>query len=148
MVGLTPHSGSVQKYRPYGLKKWERSDPMSEGKYKLIYDKFMEPDTMKIKEGVSLIGLKIEMRKVLMVASALWKQNGQELVITAGTDGVHSPSSMHYYGYALDFRSRYFTEEQKKEIVQSLRILLGDLYDVVEHSTHIHVEYDKSKIMD
>lgn len=101
---------------------------------------------MKIKEGVSLIGLKIQMRKVLMVADYLWKEQGQELVVTSGTDGTHSAGSLHYYGYALDFRTRYFGDIQKKTIAAALQKMLGPDYDVIEHSTHIHVEYEKSKI--
>lgn len=101
---------------------------------------------MKIKEGVSLIGLKIIMRKVLITADHIWQKYGQELVVTSGTDGEHSAGSLHYYGYALDFRTRYFTEEEVKKVSVELRKLLGSDYHVVEHSTHIHVEYDKGKI--
>jgi hypothetical protein len=103
---------------------------------------------VKIKEGVSLIGLKIQMRKPLQIADYLWKEQGQELVITSGTDGVHSAGSLHYYGYALDFRTRYFDQETKQKLTDTLRKMLGSDYDVIEHSTHIHVEYEKSKIRD
>lgn len=101
---------------------------------------------MKIKEGASLQGLNIVMRKVLLVAEMLWSRNKQELVITSGTDGEHSAGSLHYYGYALDLRTRYFTQEEIKKIVEELRKLLNSDYHVIEHATHIHVEYEKSKI--
>ena len=98
---------------------------------------------MQIKEGVSLVGLKIEMRTVLIEADKLWKRYGQELVITCGPGGTHSPGSLHPYGYALDLRSRDFDSGTKGYVVETLRKELGDDYDVISHGTHIHVEYDK-----
>ncbi len=99
---------------------------------------------MQIKEGVILAGLDIHMRPVLVEADKIWKRYGQELVVTSGLDGVHSAGSLHYYGRALDFRTRYFTsEEEKKAVFEELIAALdGTLYDFVCHSTHIHVEYD------
>ena len=100
---------------------------------------------MKIKEGVSLQGLKLVMRPVLQIAERIWRNNGQELVVTSGTDSTHSAGSLHYYGYALDFRTRYFDpvgEVHKvfKELSDDLRKVNKD-YCVVIHPTHIHVEY-------
>ena len=63
---------------------------------------------MKLKNGVIISGLRIEMRPVLIEAEKIWKENGDELVVTAGLDGVHSSASLHYYGYALDLRIRNF----------------------------------------
>jgi len=100
---------------------------------------------MKIKEGASLQGLQISMRPVLIAAEAIWKKHGQELVVTSGTDGTHSAGSLHYYGLALDFRTRYFSSETKTKVASDLRIHLSQFianYQVVEHDTHIHVERD------
>jgi hypothetical protein len=100
---------------------------------------------MQIKKDVVLSGLKIEMRKALIEAEALWKENSQELVVTAGLDGLHSAGSLHYYGYALDFRIRYFDAAEKPGIARALKERLGGDYDVILHKTHIHVELDKAK---
>ena len=97
---------------------------------------------MKIKDGVILAGLDIKMRPVLIIADHMWKQFNQELVVTAGLDGAHSAGSLHYYGLALDLRTRYFSDVDKKVIAESLQDSLGDKFDVVLHSSHIHVEYD------
>ena len=97
---------------------------------------------MKIKEGVNLAGIQIEMRPVLIAAEKLWKDNGQELVITAALDGMHSAGSLHYYGYAVDLRTRYFEQSVVHEIAAKLRDTLGEDYDVIAHQTHMHVEYD------
>lgn len=101
---------------------------------------------MKIKKGASLQGLQIEMRPVLIEADAIWSELGEELVITSGTDGEHSAGSLHYYGYAVDLRTRYFTQEQKFNAFASLvEALEYDGYDIYLHDTHIHVEYDAIK---
>jgi hypothetical protein len=99
---------------------------------------------MKIKRGASLNGLKIEMRKPLAAAGQIWEDAGHELVVTSGTDGTHSAGSLHYYGYALDFRTRYFDEPHIVKIAHSLRKALSDEYDVIIHKSHIHVEFDYS----
>lgn len=101
---------------------------------------------MKLKQGVVLAGLKIEMRPVLIKAAALWAQHGQELVVTCGLDGTHSPGSLHYYGYALDFRTRYFDHGIAILIKGLLQRELGPLYQVILHETHMHVQY-KPKFM-
>ena len=101
---------------------------------------------MIVKEGVQLHGLKIEMRTALMTAARIWKQFGQELVVTSALDGTHAACSLHYYGYALDFRSRYFTEEEKTEVINLLRKKLPKEFEVISHPTHIHVEYDLNNL--
>jgi len=97
---------------------------------------------VKIKDGVVLTGTKPEIMAVLHPACLIWRNHGQELVITAGTDGVHMEGSLHYKGLALDFRTRYFGLDQSFEVASELRKELGDDYDVILHSSHCHVEYD------
>jgi len=97
---------------------------------------------MQIKTGVNIQGIDIKMRKVLIWAANIWDDYGQELVVTAGLDGTHCPGSLHYYGLALDFRTRYFSDETIRLIAKKLRTKLGVFYDVVIHKRHIHVEYD------
>jgi hypothetical protein len=100
---------------------------------------------MIIKEGVILAGLNIKMRPALLVANNIWAAFGQELTITGGLDGTHSAGSLHYYGLALDFRTRYFSEETKQLVADTLLSQLTAIdhhFQVIVHSTHIHVEYD------
>ena len=98
---------------------------------------------MKIKEGASIQGLNIRMRPVLIAADKLWKKFNEELVVTCGLDGNHSAGSLHYYGLAVDLRINYFTENQMRSAANELRVILGNSFDVVLHSTHIHVEYQQ-----
>lgn len=102
---------------------------------------------MKIKSGVILAGIQIQMNPVLIEGEKLWKEHGEELVITAGLDGVHANRSLHYPGYALDFRTRYFAKNQHQLIANKLKDQLGSEFDVIVHSTHIHVEWDKAKLL-
>lgn len=98
---------------------------------------------MKIKEGASLQGLNVKMRSALIAASRVWETYGQELVITSGTDGAHSAGSLHYYGFAIDCRTRYFNDREVDDVGQTLHSIIGHLgYDIFVHKTHIHIEYD------
>jgi hypothetical protein len=96
---------------------------------------------MKIKEGVILAGLNLKMRPVLIAANNIWKEAGKELVVTSGLDGAHSAGSKHYYGLALDFRTRYFNEIEKKKVFAALEKALGNSFFCLLHETHIHVQH-------
>lgn len=98
---------------------------------------------MKFKRNVIIPGLDIMMRRVLIEADKIWRELGQELVVTSALDGVHSAGSLHYYGRALDFRINYFTPEEADHAADMLRRALpGNKYDVVRETTHIHAEFD------
>lgn len=98
---------------------------------------------MKVKNGVQLAGLQLPMRLVLIIADRIYQDNGFELVVTSGLEGTHSPGSLHYYGYALDFRIFAMPLDKVRNVVFSLRQELGDSYQVIQHPTHIHVEYQE-----
>lgn len=97
---------------------------------------------MIIKEGVVLAGLQIEMRPVLKHANEVWKKHGQELAVTSGLEGTHSAGSYHYFGYALDLRTRYFSTTERHSVLYELKQLLGGKYTVLLESTHIHAQYN------
>jgi len=97
---------------------------------------------LRIKDGVSLAGLKKEMRIALIEADDIWKQHGQDLWVTEYMGGEHSAGSLHYGGYALDLRTRYFGDSEARVVSAKLREALGGDYDVVLHTTHLHVEFD------
>lgn len=103
---------------------------------------------MHIKPGASIAGLQVEMQPVMKHADRIWRELGEECWITSGTETadqngklLHSAGSLHYYGYALDLRTRYF-DDNGQEAARQLRSALGHSYDVVVESNHIHVEYD------
>lgn len=87
-------------------------------------------------------GLQPQMRKALIEANRIWEQFGEELVVTSALEGEHSAGSLHYYGYALDFRTRYFSEYEAARVFEHLCNALRSEYTVVHHTTHIHVQYN------
>lgn len=99
---------------------------------------------MQCKDGVILAGLDLSMRKALIAAEKIWKELGRPegVTITSALDGVHSAGSLHYYGFAIDLRTRYFTAEQKVAAAQALMLELPVEYEVIMEPTHIHIEYD------
>ena len=127
---------------------------------------------MRIKKGVIIAGLAIEMRPVLIAAEEVWKKEGivtdvdgteidlakEGVTITSGLDGVHSAGSYHYYGYAVDLRTRYFTSPGRIIVIADrLRAKIKQYalkpinteyaynddrrYEVVIEKSHIHVHY-------
>lgn len=98
---------------------------------------------MKIKDGV-IMPDHITMRRVLMEAEKIWSKLGEELVVTSGKEGTHSASSYHYYGRAVDLRTRYFSAEDAQKAFYMLADILSLIdkgYAVVLHETHIHVQW-------
>ena len=93
-----------------------------------------------IKSGVDLRGLTPQMAIAYTIACKVYGQ--YDCVITSGNDGKHGPNSLHYVGKALDLRTRHLHGQAIQQIVDRLREALGDQYDVVLESDHIHLEWD------
>ena len=98
---------------------------------------------IKLKAGARLRGLKPEMMFALMVIREVYEELGsEELVITAGTDGVHRDGSLHNTGEGLDIRTRDFNPADRIEAHRLIQHRLRDQYDCVLEATHLHVEHD------
>ena len=99
---------------------------------------------VRCKDGVDLYGLQYEMRLVLIEADRIWRKHGQELVITSTWENntPHGANSYHWFGYAVDFRTNYFGNEQAKIVRDELRLVLPEMYDVVLEDDHMHIEFD------
>ena len=61
---------------------------------------------MRLKEGVSLDGVKAETVAVMYIVDDAYDSLGKQLWITSTTDGKHSKNSAHYKGLAFDARTR------------------------------------------
>lgn len=96
---------------------------------------------MKTKDGVILCGLHPKMIIASACAAEIWIVLGKELVITEGVI-TRKDGGFHPLGRACDYRGRYFIDSDKYEAVRKLRDKLGNDYDVVFESDHIHCEYD------
>lgn len=105
---------------------------------------------IEFKKGVLLHGLVNEVWLALIVAEAIYEEHGLTLVVTSARDGTHSRASAHYTGRAVDLRIRNVAgygvhgsnSPEIQEIAADLRAALGQYYDVVLESDHIHVEFD------
>lgn len=100
---------------------------------------------MRLKAGVRSIGIKPELLLAVMVSEAAYRELGHELVLTSLVDGRHSRASIHYSGGAADLRIRNVPESQWQTLANMIRSRLGEDYDVVLESDHIHLEYQPKK---
>ena len=97
----------------------------------------------KLKVPVEVQGIQPEILFAIMVANSIFAANyGHDVVITSVTDGDHGKGTLHKHGYAVDFRTRDMAPNTQKIITESLKKCLGDQYDVVLESNHIHIEFD------
>ena len=96
---------------------------------------------MNVKDGVILYGLHPKMQIANCIATRIWFEFNQTLVITEGV--IIRATGFHPLGRACDYRTRYFDDAQeKRDVAVELQNALGNDYDVVLESDHIHCEYD------
>lgn len=98
---------------------------------------------LKFKDGVPLEGLQPDMLYCLDICNDVFKAHGFDCVVTSTTDGKHMIGSFHYIGYAVDLRTRHLDEHIVDEITGRLMAVLGDTFDVVLESDHIHIEFQQ-----
>lgn len=97
---------------------------------------------MQLKPGVTLKGLCPEMvLGLIVIDSVMWRQFNIDPVVTSVTDGKHMSRSKHYLGFAADLRI-WGIEDKVTSVVPALSHALGENFDVVHESDHIHVEFD------
>ena len=94
---------------------------------------------MKLKQGVTITGIRPELILGLMVADTVLRENGIELVVTSITDSVHSFTSLHYAGAAADIRIWDMDDPQK--IISELKSAITSDFDVILEKDHIHLEW-------
>jgi hypothetical protein len=94
------------------------------------------------KSGVYAAKLRGPVVTAINIAHDCMKDLAHDLTITSLADGRHMPGSLHYKDLAIDIRTRLLTEGEKQDLATMLKARLGSYYDVVVHSTHIHIEYD------
>ena len=98
---------------------------------------------MKIKAGVNIQGLHISMQKVMKAAELIYKRHNQESFITSGMEGNHSAGSYHYFGMALDYRTRFFENDSESiQVAKEIQEELGLQYTALFEKDHIHIQYN------
>ncbi len=93
---------------------------------------------MEIRDGVSIAGIQSEMVLALFIASNIFSDFGEELVVTSLLDGQHMRASLHYVGAAGDIA---LPGAHLVAIMDALHGSLGRNYDVVLEPGHIHIEF-------
>ena len=93
-------------------------------------------------KGARIRGLRPETVLAIVIAEGCYRDAGcGHCIITSGTDGTHSPQSLHYAGAAFDLRTKDLEMAKVLDLVRLLRGRLGVDFDIVHESDHIHVEY-------
>lgn len=102
----------------------------------------------QFKHGVTFKNVRPECVMGIIVATSVYEKLGHTHTVTSICDGAHSPGSLHYKGLAFDSRTWADTvgtqmePHIKKMLARELQLALGQDWDVVVESTHIHCEFD------
>ena len=98
---------------------------------------------LRFKPGVKLFGIQPEVVLAATVVASVYSEfDNAECVITSITDGDHGNNSLHYKGFAIDFRTRHIPMGMLDTLRSRVQACLGDDFDIVLERTHLHVEYD------
>lgn len=93
-------------------------------------------------DSVQLSGLAPQMLLVVLVARDVYAEHEADCVITSANDSVHGPTSLHYAGCALDFRTKHLASPiVAEQVLKKIKERLNVDFDVLLESDHIHVEY-------
>ena len=101
---------------------------------------------LSMKVGVNPIGVRPEILLAVMIAEGVFAEEGYDCIVTSFNDSVHSDTSRHYLGMAIDFRTKHLPNDAiAREIAEELRKRLGRHYLVLFEHNHIHVGYKPRK---
>ena len=97
---------------------------------------------LMLKAGVKLADLCPQMVLATQIIAEVYAAYGVDCVVTSANDSEHMEGSKHGTGEALDYRTRDLTSEQQVNLTNTIIASLGQEFDVVLESDHLHVEYD------
>ena len=103
---------------------------------------------IQAKEGVALDDLQPEALSATELAKPILEAAGVDFVVTSTGLGDRAnvksvEDTKHNTGQAFDVRIRDLPSDNRQAIVDQLKEALGDDYDVVLESDHIHIEFDR-----
>jgi len=104
---------------------------------------------MKIKPGAHAPVLHPAIHMACDIADGIWQTlYAEHATVTSLHDSTHSRFSLHYGSFgdircrAVDLRIKNLSPVQTVRVFTELKRLLGDAFDVVLETDHIHIEYD------
>jgi hypothetical protein len=102
--------------------------------------------SIKMLSKVSLRGLTPQMAAALPVVRDVFHDNEADCIVTCGTEGKHSHTSLHPAGNALDFRTKHLDPPTKVKVLEGVQHGLPDEYDAILEdirgpNEHLHVEW-------
>ncbi len=117
---------------------------------------------IKVKPGVVLFGVHPIMITSAITVAGIYKKYMYECWITGGREGSHSARSLHYKGFALDWRKWTVPIKHRRSFVEEVQIALNrgllnaaqnadtPLYinkefQMIIEKTHFHLELDDKK---
>lgn len=99
---------------------------------------------LDIKDGVRLSGLQPEGIQIILYAARVWQwYDERALTVTSAVRDPGPLHSLHPHGLAVDLRR--WTDTDPEQLVYALAMFLGDDYQVLLESDHIHVEFDPDR---
>jgi len=98
---------------------------------------------VQFKPGTNIVGVKPEMVMGHFVVAKTFDHHSHDCIVTSVTDGKHMTASLHYVGYAMDYRLRHIHVPIWDRIVESLKTNLGPQFDVIlnKKARIVHVEF-------
>jgi len=83
-----------------------------------------------------------KIQQILNAATVCFHYCGYRATVTSIYDGVRNAESLHLKYRAVDFRTRNMPLPDQFNIQELIASVLGEDFDVVLESDHLHVEYD------
>ena len=103
-----------------------------------MYNQFIN-----IKDGVKFKRLTTPILKLINTIISVWSYHDlSSPTITSANDSKHMKSSLHYKDMAIDIRTKDLSKEQISNVFKSLEDTLGESFQCVLESDHIHLEFD------
>ncbi len=99
---------------------------------------------MRVKQGISIAGIQAEtVVGLFMAVPIVEKHLLAEARMTSGTEAAQGRviRSLHVVGYAFDLGIAGLTPGDADELRDDLVAAMGDEWDILIRSTHVHVEY-------
>lgn len=102
-----------------------------------------------IKEGVVFKQFNLHFANFIEAVIHSWDLFAPSVipVITSANDSKHGVDSLHYKNLAWDLRTNNLDKDKIEEIARMLRVNLGNDWDIIVETDHLHVEMDRKGVL-